>query len=363
MTDILEIQVDRSDIRSAQAVTRPSPALTENQLRVAVHKFALTANNVTYAVAGESIGYWRFYPAGAGMGIVPVWGIGEVVESAHPGVAVGERLYGFFPMASHAILTIGEPRPNTLTDVSPHRLDLPGTYNAYQRTAREPEVMQAMEDQRCLLFPLFATSYLLYDYLVDNDLFGADTVIVGSASSKTAFGMAHLLHHDENVTAELVGVTSAGNRDFVESLGIYDKVVCYGEEASQLDAARTAAYVDMSGDGELTRRVHEFFGDNLRESCAVGATHWQSFGADTGELPGPKPAFFFAPAQIDKRNAEWGPGVVLQKAAAAFVDIAQDVSGQLTIERMGEPDAVIEAWRDLVAGKVSPSRGLMASLL
>lgn len=363
MTDILEIQVDRGDIRSAQAVTRPAAALAENQLRVAVHKFALTANNVTYAVAGESIGYWNFYPAEGGLGIVPVWGIGEVMESAHPDVGVGERLYGFFPMASHAILTIGEPRPNTLTDVSPHRLDLPGTYNAYQRTAQEPEIMRAMEDQRCLLFPLFATSYLLYDYLVDNDLFGADTVIVGSASSKTAFGMAHLLHHDQDVAAELVGVTSPGNLAFVESLGIYDKVVCYGEEAGQLDAARKAAYVDMSGDSELTRRIHEHFGDRLTESCAVGATHWQSFGADTGELPGPQPQFFFAPAQIEKRNAEWGPGVVLQKAAAAFVDIARDVSEQVTIERIGEPDAVVSAWQDLVDGKVSPSRGLMASLL
>ena len=119
----------------------------------------------------------------------------------------------------------------------------------------------------------------------------------------------------------------------------------------------------MSGDGELTRRVHEFFGDNLVESCAVGATHWQSFGAETGELPGPRPAFFFAPAQIDKRNAEWGPGVVLEKAGAAFVDIARDVSEQVTIERIGEPDAVVAAWRDLVDGRVSPSRGLMATLL
>jgi hypothetical protein len=363
MTATVEVQVQRDDIQHTRVVSAAAPALGDNQVRVAIEKFALTANNVTYAVAGDMVGYWNFYPAEGEWGVVPVWGIGDVVESRHPGIPVGERLYGFFPMASHATLTLGEPKPQHVTEISEHRLPLPGTYNNYRRTTEEADFLQAMEDERCLFFPLFATSYLLYDYLLDNQLFGAEQVLVGSASSKTAFGMAHLLHHDESVAADVIGITSPGNCEFVESLGIYDKVVCYGEEAEQLDANRTAAYVDMSGDAGLTRRVHELFGDNLKESCAVGATHWESFGGEPQELPGPTPEFFFAPAQIEKRDAEWGPGVVMQRASEAVAGIAADAGKQVTIERIADANAAMAAWRDMLDGKVSPDRGLMASLL
>ena len=230
----------------------------------------------------------------------------------------------------------------------------------YRRTAAERQELQDMEEQRCLLFPLFATSYLLYDYLVDNQLFGAGQVLLGSASSKTAFGLASLLHGDPEVTAQVVGFTSPGNRAFVEALGIYDQVICYGDE-SQLDAATPAAYVDMSGDAGLTTRVHEHFGDALKESCAVGATHWESFG-ETPELPGPKPEFFFAPAQIAKRDAEWGPGVVMGRATDAVIDVARQVAEQISIEHIDSAEASASAWCDLVDNRISPNRGLIASV-
>ena len=49
-----------------------------------------------------------------------------------------------------------------------------------------------MGDLRSLVFPLFTTSYVLDDYIADNDGFGATQVILGSASSKTAFGQTDL---------------------------------------------------------------------------------------------------------------------------------------------------------------------------
>jgi hypothetical protein len=361
MSEYREIQMRRDNIKETRLISAPSPLLTDKQVRVSIDQFALTANNVTYAVAGDMIGYWSFYPRESGWGVVPVWGIGNVVESAHPGVAVGERLYGFFPMASHTVLTFDEPRPEQLIEVSPHRRELPGTYNAYRRTASDPDFLQAMEAERCLFFPLFATSYLIYDYLLDNELFGASQVLVGSASSKTAFGMAQLLHGDDSVQARLVGLTSAGNREFVEALGVYDEVVCYGEEADQIDASISTAYVDMSGDARLTATVHGLFGDKLVESCAVGATHWESFGP-AGELPGQEPKFFFAPAQIEKRDAEWGRGEVMRRAGLAVADIVRDVSGQVDIEWLTDAESVVAAWCDLVDNKVSPRRGLMARL-
>jgi hypothetical protein len=66
----------------------------------------LTSNNITYAAFGDAMSYWQFWPGtgddpdGTAWGCIPVWGFGTVVQSLHPGVAVGERLYGYWPMAS-----------------------------------------------------------------------------------------------------------------------------------------------------------------------------------------------------------------------------------------------------------------------
>lgn len=361
MSSYLEIQVRRDSILETRELELPRPELAERQVRIAIDKYALTANNVTYAVAGDMVGYWNFYPREDGWGVVPVWGIGEVVESAHPEIPVGERLYGFYPMASEVVLSFPDVQADTLMEASPHRQALPATYNAYRRTAADPEFLQQMEDQRCLYFPLFATAYLLYDYLLDNDLFGASQVLIGSASSKTAFGMAKLLHRDDKVKARLVGLTSAGNKDFVESLGCYDSVVCYGDE-SQLDVTQPAAYVDMSGSAELTASIHQLFGDQLKVSTAVGATHWESFGGETGTLPGPAPEFFFAPAQIEKRDAEWGRGEVLRRAGLAVAEVVKDIGGNVDIERITDVTSAAGAWRDLVENRVAPTRGLMVYL-
>ncbi|GGB61640.1 hypothetical protein GCM10011503_07800 [Henriciella pelagia] len=55
------------------------------------------------------------------------------------------------------------------------------------------------------------------------------------------------------------------------------------------------------GNGELTGKLHRHL--DMVESCIVGATHWEKRGV-AKDLPGARPTFFFAPAQIAKRNKE-----------------------------------------------------------
>ena len=196
MGSVTEVWVNRDDYRDTKIVEAEERTLEEGGVRVAIDKFGLTSNNVSYAVSGDMIGYWKYYPADAPWGKVPVWGMGEVVESKSASITVGERLYGFFPMASETTLTVGKAHADTFMDATPHRQDLPALYNQYRRTQGEPEFLKSLEDERCLLFPLFITSFVLYDYLVDNDFFGAEQVIIGSVSSKTGFGLADLLKQD-----------------------------------------------------------------------------------------------------------------------------------------------------------------------
>jgi len=360
MTDCNALWVDRAEITNTKQVTTQLPAPTEGQVLVAIDKFGLTANNVSYAVTGDSIGYWQFYPAEDQWGIVPVWGCGTVTESNCDQIPEGERLWGYFPMASHALLTPGNIHTDYFMDVAEHRLELPPIYNQFRRTKAEPEFLQTMENERCLLFPLFMTSYLIYDYLVDNEFFGAQQVVIGSVSSKTGFGLAQMLHNDQQVSQRVVGVTSEANRGFVEGLGCCDQIVLYHQE-QQIDASVPTAYVDMSGDARLTISLHSHLTDNMVESCMVGASHWQE-GGKVGELPGARPRFFFAPGQIEKRNKEWGPGVAMANAMTASAEVAALVAEDIQVQWVEGSASLAQHWSQLLDNKIPPSTGLMVSL-
>jgi len=206
MSTVTELWVNRENYRETKIMGSASRTLADAEIRVRIEKFGLTSNNVSYAVSGDMIGYWKYYPADEPWGKVPVWGIAEVVESKASEMAVGEHLYGFFPMASETVLTVGSTKADAFIDASPHRQDLPALYNQYRRTKADPAYLQSMETERCLLFPLFITSYVLYDYLVDSDYFGAEQVVIGSVSSKTGFGLAELLKQDGK--KRVVGLTS-----------------------------------------------------------------------------------------------------------------------------------------------------------
>ncbi len=363
MTQVTELWVDRTDFRKTKVVNEDVRPLKAGEILVAIDKFGLTANNVSYALSGDMIGYWKFYPAQDNWGKVPVWGCANVLESRCDDVAVAERLWGFFPMASHAILQPGRISTSHFRDLAEHRLALPGPsiYSSYQRTQVEPEFIQQFENERCLLFPLFATSFLIYDYLIDNDFFGARQVVVGSASSKTGFGLAMMLHDDPAVTQKVIGITSARNKDFVEKLGCCDQITLYGEE-SQIDSLTPTAYVDMSGDAKLTTALHTHLGNNMVESCMVGASHWDG-GGEVGELPGAKPAFFFAPAQIEKRDKEWGSGKVMGKAMEASFKVASKVKDTVELKWINGAEEVNANWQALLDNKIPGSTGIMASLL
>ncbi len=357
---ITRLRVKQKAFDVAEIATAPVPELNEGQVLARVERFALTANNITYAVAGDMIGYWKFFPEDEPeWGMVPVWGFAVVEDSRHPDVPVGTRVYGYLPMASHVVLTPGRVSPRGFADVSAHRAELPAVYNQYQRTNDEAAELAAVADWRCLLFPLLFTGYVIGDYLADKDGFGAAQVLIGSASSKTGIGTAHHVKALAEGPVELVGLTSAGNVAFCEGLGVYDRVIAYGD-AETLDATVPAVFIDMAGDGGLTKRLHEHFGENMRASIGVGLTHWQA-GRPPEGLPGAKPEFFFAPAQMAKRHAEWGPGVLDKRMLEANLAFLPVMAEHLRIERGEGAEAVAAAYAAMVRGRTPADVGVVLS--
>jgi len=361
MTECTEFRVNRENLRTTKITHRILPPPESGKVLVAIDKFALTANNISYALVGDQMGYWQFYPAEDPWGKTPVWGAADVIASNCPQLPVGDRLWGFFPMASHTILEPGNITPDQFTDVTAHRRELPGIYNNYRRTRAEPREIQDFETERCLLLPLFATSFILTDYLVCNEFFGANQVLIGSVSSKTGFGLAWMLQDHPQASAGIIGFTSPSNHAFVDSLECCDRIMLYGTE-DQLDANQPTAWVDMSGDGRLMTALHHHFGANLKASILVGATHWEHL-QQAENLPGAQPEFFFAPGHIATREKDWGRGVPMMKAMEASIKMIPSIRERMSIDWIRGAEDLQSTWQDLLDNKVPASRGLMVSLL
>ena len=369
-TTTLQVRKDR--LPATRLRTEPDVALADGQVRVRIASFALTSNNITYAAFGDAMSYWQFFPVapdadGTPWGCIPAWGFGEVVQSLQPGIAVGERLYGYWPMASHAVL-----QPTRLTqagflDGAPHRAALHAVYNQYLRCSADPFYTADSEDLQALLRPLFLTAWLLDDFLADNDFFGTTApgrrgvMLLSSASSKTAYATAAQLARRSDV--EVVGLTSADNIPFCRSLGVYGRVLGY-EQLHTLPADMACVYIDLAGNAALRRAIHTRFA-GLAHSCSVGGTHVESLGG-ARELPGPKPTLFFAPAQVKKRSADWGAVEFNQRLVTAWHGFRAQVSDSaapwLVVQSHRGPEAVAAAYALVLGGRGDPRLGHVLSL-
>ncbi len=338
--------------------TGPQAPLNSGEALLKIRRVAVTTNNITYAAFGDAMQYWNFFPTPeADWGHMPVWGFADVVASTVAGVEVGERFYGYFPIASHLRMQPERVTPRGFYDGAEHRRSLTSAYNQYTRCSADPAYRAADENYQMLVRPLFITSFMLADFLQDNAFFGATRLVISSASSKTAYGTAFCLQ--ESKAIELIALTSQRNQGFVDSLGCYGRSVSY-EELGSIAPGQPTLYVDFSGDEALRASIHHHFGGSLVYDCFAGSAQNTQFLRDTG-LPGPEPRFYFAPVQIRKRNADWGHAVVNQRfneAQLAFIRRVSDA--QAPWMRVAESrgfEAAQALIADLHAGRIDPLKG------
>ncbi len=347
MTDFL---VKRDDLRQTRIAEGEPPEIESGQALLRVDSFGLTANNITYAVMGDAMSYWDFFPAEEGWGRVPMWGFAEVQGSEAEGVEAGTRLYGYLPPSSHLVVEPAAADGRGFADGSAHRKPLPSAYHRYLNSATDPFYRPETEELQMLLRPLFFTSFLIDDQIADEGLQGRGAIVISSASSKTAIAAAFMLA--ERPGAELIALTSERSAKFVEGLGIYGRTVTYGEIDSL--EKKPATYVDVSGDAKVRSAVHLHYGEELNQSMAVGVTHWEDFGDGGEELPGPTPTLFFAPTRVEKRSQDWGPAGLEERVADAWHPFCEWAGGWLAPVRGGGFEAVQAAYLDVLEGEADP---------
>jgi hypothetical protein len=348
--------VSRSDLARTRRLTAPvlDPAVGEALLRI--DRVGLTANNVTYAVLGETFRYWEFFPTEPGWGVVPLWGFAEVVDSRVEGLETGVRVYGYLPSGSHLLVRPGRVDARGFRETSPHRATLPSPYNTYASTTGDPSYEAEREDLLVLYRPLFWTSFMLADWLVDNDAMGARRIVLSSASSKTAYGAAFELQRQGR---EVVALTSARNVDFTESLGCYDAVLSY-DAMDQLSQEVPTLYADLAGDPSLSAALRARLGSALVHEVVVGVTHQEARPA--GTLAETGPGMFFAPDQMRKRIGDWGREELDRRFAEAWRSFAPVVEQWVDVVVSHGPDALEQVWHEVRSGRADPRSGHVITL-
>lgn len=368
------LEVRRTSVGETRLVTEPHDPthLDMGDIRLSIDRFAITANNITYAVFGDALGYWDFFPTDdVEFGRVPAMGWATVVESRAPDIALGRRFYGWYPMASHVVFT-PTSTSDGFRDDGPHRQRHAPVYRAYVATDADPMYPAATtddervdgEDRHVLLRGLFITGFLAEEFFADgggtsDPYFGTRRVIVLSASSKTAIGFAQRAALRPDI--DVVGVTSATNVDMVEGLGFYDSVVAY-DAIDTIPTDGGAVSIDMAGNPQALAAVHARFGDDLAYSMTVGRSHHDAPAAGDGPLEGPEPQLFFAPSEVGRRIEQWGRAEYGRRCADALDEFVAGSREWLGVQHRVGAEATQAAWTDVFDGVVGPDVGVVATV-
>lgn len=352
----LDFEVGRGALSRARTVESDPPSPKAGEVLCAVERFAFSANNVTYALLGERLGYWGLFPAVDGWGRIPVWAYLRVIDSRVDGIAEGRRAFGLGPMSTHALMRPERVSGVGFSDASEHRSQLSSVYNAYSWLDADAAHASELEDHLLVLRPLFWLSFMLDDHLAEEGRLAGLTVLITSASSKAAIGTAHLLAARG---VRVVGLTSAANVAFVAGLDLYERVVPY-ERVAELP--RTAAVlVDIAGSRAVRARVERHLCDLLAQTVVAGATHLDTAGSDS-EPEGERTVFLFVPARMRRRAKELGWLGLNRRYRAALHDFATDARRWLQIDQVRGRAEVETAYFQVLENATSPDRAHVLTL-
>lgn len=351
------------DLQQAKIVERTySNELPSNQVLLAVDKFSFTSNNITYGLVGEQMNYWKFFPTQPDYGIIPAWGFANVIISTHPDVHVGQRFYGYYPMSSHLLATIGHVNSKGFADTTEHRKKLPPLYNFYVNTEQDPAFTPNTEGLISIFRPLFVTAFLINDHLAKMNFYKASQILFTSSSSKTAQALACLLAHskkEKGLNLNIIGLTSKKNVSFVRGLGWYDETISY-DSIDQLNTNEKYVVVDFAGNHNTQFQLQTLLKDNLVYNCLVGFVDWENM-KDEKPLP-KKGEFFFAPAHATKQQKEWGLAKFQQNIEIAWQQFIDAIQSRILIKEHIGTQGLEQLYSEMLNGRVDPKYGNIVNL-
>lgn len=350
--------IDKSDITHSRISELEIQKIEDGEVLLKVDEYAFTTNNITYAVIGHKLGYWNFFPVDKTWGIVPVWGYATIVESRCKDLEAGQVYYGYFPMSDYLKVKPGKVSSGGFSDMADHRQSLPPIYNYYSNISVDPVYSGDYKEYMPIVRPLFTTSFLNYYFLKDHNFYDADQVILTSASSKTAMGIAYMLKvNQEKDNKKVIGITSERNIRFVKQTGFYDEVIGYDSVIENLNI-KPSVLVDLLGSGQVLNIIESFLDGQLKYISLIGLTDWE---AGMGKASS-KSEFFFAPTQAQKLFKEWGPIEANQKIGQGLMQFVDTIQDWIDIVNVSSYENLALLYHEMLEGNVDPKRGYIISM-
>jgi hypothetical protein len=274
-------------------------------------------------------------------------------------------------------------------------------YNQILRCSTDPQYSPSpiAEDMTMLYRPLFWTAYWCEDWLHTTGYRGGvSSILVSSASSKTAFCFAYsagkrIRSGELSKDTKIIGLTSKRNMAFTKRLGLYDEVLDYDSFLSspsfQKAAEKKWLYVDVAGNEDLNARIKAHFASpytgkmagivalgftNLSPASADTVLDWSAHGtgvtgtAASSQTSGlasqfwPKTENFFTPEWLDVRQHQIPLVEIFSRQNTAWKELIEEGKGWVQLERVYGAKRVQEAYVKLSKEGLGPDKGLIWSM-
>jgi hypothetical protein len=268
----------RDDMKETVILRDELPPLERDEIRLRVDKVGLSANNLFYAQMGNApfLKFFAVYPVGdehEELANVPAWGVATVIESSNPEFSPGDQFRGFLHM-TNVVQMKARRTPEGFTAFGGGRDKINPAYNGFLSVDAEGDSPIRGHGQKPDLAmtaaPGAGSGFIMAELLRMNDFYGANAIVLTSASSKLSLATALLLRkeRDQGDLAKITGYTAPHNADFVRATGLYDDVVTYDEGLPGDDTLRHLL-IDVAGDADVYKRSKAKF----VKAFAVGGTH------------------------------------------------------------------------------------------
>jgi hypothetical protein len=345
--------VNKEKLDQTVFIEKNIPPLQESEVLFEVEKYYLSSSNITYAVTGNKLKYWDFFPQKDNYGAIPVWAYLRVIKSKNEKIKVGDLYFGLSPMGNHFKVEPGNYAPHGFSDVAQHRSKLLAPYNFYTKIF--PEHYKSTEDKDYSLMTriTFPTSFLIKSFLERNLFFGAKQIIITSASSKTALGVAFLLKkYKDKWNTKIIGITSNDNIAFVEASELYDEVISYSNIKVAVPK-RDSVILDFNGNADLLSTLHEMLQASLKHISLIGATNWK---ANKSFKNIPNCISFAAGEQYQKLVMELGIEKAMQLLMTEMNEFSTSIQNYVMLSYLNIID-LPAFYQKLLSGQTDPKFG------
>lgn len=354
------------------------PNLDPDHLLLRIDKFAFSQMPLGYLMKGYTRTFSAYhdffkYPED-GIYRSACWGYCTVLESLHPKVPVGTRLYGLVPPCQYHIQKVMRAIPASkngdppLVEFDMDRMP----YNL--RRFQEYEVLQdgahqdtEMEDWIIATKEIYTMAFYMDEQLLV-DTGQINSVIISCASSKTAMALAYCLRMRGGVSIEremscVVGLTSKEHLEFVKSTDLYHEVYTY-DDLDNIPNDKTIVYMDFKCDGAIRQALTLRMGTNLMYNMVLGPAVFQKKMKDQLFEKRAREILFDESSWRERRRmvaevTKTGRNEKLKYSYKAFVERMQKL---MKLKHVSEPESLRKMYDAIYSNQASPSEAFICSM-